>query len=281
LDRFRHLILTPFNIRTAGAPGLDEGWLAHRFELFETFCYPAIRAQTCRDFRWLVFLDPDTPAGFQRRIEDLGSDSPLEPVYIPKMEDYRRPTLERIGADVTHVITTTLDNDDAVATSFVERVQAEFRGQDFEFVNFLHGYRLDLRKRRLYAHAIRVNPFISLIERNGEGVRTMRGCGPHDHLASKFPQIRDVATEPLWLQVVHGRNIAVTGVWGCRRVPLSVLQDRFALTGGIAAVREAALPMRIENVRRRLERALIRLLGSRGDAAARKALRAVRRLRAR
>jgi hypothetical protein len=272
VSRFTHLILTAFNVRIAGAPGLDPQWLHHRFELFERFCYPSVRSQTNQDFTWIVLLDPDTPDPFRERIEALEKYPRFRPVFIPSLAGYRRPTLDHISADSTHVITTTLDNDDAIATGFVDRVQREFHDQDFELVNFLTGLRLDRKSGKLYRHHVPTNPFISLIERNDDPT-TIRGCGAHNLLSSKFSQIRDVDTEPLWLQVLHDRNIAATGVWGCRRVAPTALEGTFAIELRAGGRKQSAALIALENVRRRIERSLIDRLGERRSTRLRKALR--------
>ena len=275
-SRFTHLLLTGFNMRISGCPGLDPAWLSHRFELFDRFCYPSVRAQSNQNFKWLVFCDVDTPREFKDRLEAHAEWKGFLPYYTRTLEAYREPVLENIDGSATHLITTNLDNDDAVAETFIENVQQQFDGQEFQLVNFPTGLRLRLRRPKLYAHQVQANPFLSLIERNDD-VTTIRGCGPHNLLESKYDDIRDVESEPLWLQVVHGRNIAATGIWGCRRVPLSVLDRGFSLRYQHGVGREGRLAIGLENRWRGIERVLIESVGPRMIQAIRSGLKWKRR----
>ena len=73
---FSHLLLTRFNVRMglADALVLDESWLDHRLDLFRRFTVPTVAAQTEPNFRWLLFLDRDTPAAFLARLEQLRNE---------------------------------------------------------------------------------------------------------------------------------------------------------------------------------------------------------------
>ena len=68
---FQHFILTRFNLRKKGwdetksqSKVLTDKWMENRLELFEQYCYSSIKAQTKKDFEWLVFFDKTTPLIF-------------------------------------------------------------------------------------------------------------------------------------------------------------------------------------------------------------------------
>ena len=75
---FKHFILTRFNlpifqpkVGEKKVSHLDEEYLNYRFDLFERFCLPSVKGQTCQDFRWFVLFDAATPAVFRNRIGSL------------------------------------------------------------------------------------------------------------------------------------------------------------------------------------------------------------------
>ncbi len=58
-DVVQHFLFTRFNLRneswnsTKNAnPVLTEEWLEKRFDLFERFCLPSVKAQINQNFRW-------------------------------------------------------------------------------------------------------------------------------------------------------------------------------------------------------------------------------------
>ena len=78
---FEHFIVTRFNLPLFKAKvegkvvgNLDETWLAGRFDLFERYCLPSVKGQTCQDFRWIVLFDAATPEHFKKRIQTLKAE---------------------------------------------------------------------------------------------------------------------------------------------------------------------------------------------------------------
>ena len=122
--------------------------------------------QSNQDFRWLVLFDIHTPANFRIRIQEYSRWPNFAPVYLEKynLERVRERILSMIKIP-GYLITTRLDNDDALCRNFVEIVQSNFFGQDFEFLNLQHGY--VWHRNRIYLRRLPSNPFISLVERLG------------------------------------------------------------------------------------------------------------------
>lgn len=216
---FVHVLLTRFNALVGYGANprrrLDPAWLSERFRLFDRFCYPSVCAQTA-SFHWLVFFDEETPEEFKQLIE---LHDRITPVYLGgRLTDERIAAFvaDRFADSAGHLITTRLDNDDALADDYLERVQSAFHGQDFELVNFPFGY--EWCKGRLYHRVARSNTFISLIERmptDGRLPRTVH-CGAHDKLG-EVAKVRQLLTPPLWLVTIHGGN-AANELLGIRRL---------------------------------------------------------------
>lgn len=204
-----HVILTRFNIASPGrevAIRNSPGWLDRRFGLFEQFCLPSIAGQTERNFHWLIYFDKDTPAEFRDRIERDRQIYNFTPRYVAMFD--KAMIADDVKALATPgealIVTTRLDNDDALSNDFVAQVQAAAKDAPAQTVlNFTQG--IAMRKGRLYTAADHSNPFTSLVERDLASVETI-WAKPHHELGQKW-KITQVARRPVWLQVVHGENV--------------------------------------------------------------------------
>ncbi|MGA9120175.1 MAG: glycosyltransferase [Bacteroidota bacterium] len=266
MTKFAHFILTVFNVRLShgGETSPDSAWLEHRFRLFEEFCYPSVRAQTTSDFTWLAFFDTSTPPEYKDRIAQLAKWKPFVPCFVSEVmsvESFagmkKSLLFPRVSPGTTHLISTNLDNDDALHARYVETVQKEFSGQDFEFVNFTNGYVFDRERERLYLRSHHSNPFASLLERL-ENSKTV-WCAPHPEF-SRIGPVRQVETEPMWFQVVHGRNVS-NSTAEARRVSLDSIGHGFDAVKIIPRRRESRSSLALENVAIRTRAVLSRITG--------------------
>jgi hypothetical protein len=219
-----HIVVTRFNIGTsyfATGRGIDEAWLETRLELFDRFCYPSMVRQTA-SYQWAVMLDARTPVVYRNRLEEYRERLPsLTPVYLSgviRNDEIRSAVKEVLGPHSGTLITTRLDNDDCVASDFLARIQQTARNVGRGFINFPIG--LQLYKERLYYSIDRSNPFISFVETldASERPRTVYQ-GDHRELRKVGP-LTQVWAPPLWLQVIHERNVA-NQLRGVRRIRLA------------------------------------------------------------
>ena len=138
----KHFVITRFCLRDrwlqrrAVLPGMMDPLTPRnvdlRLILLEMFCLPGLRAQTSRDFTWVLLIDHDLGKAARRRLRDMTrgmnrlrfvecrADAPLRWKRLgwlePLMED--RPD---------YVITTVNDDDDALPRRYVEVVQSHAR----------------------------------------------------------------------------------------------------------------------------------------------------------
>jgi glutaredoxin-related protein len=230
---FQHFILTRFNVKVDYSParnGLNPEWLSHRFELFEQFCYPSVRSQSNQNFKWLVYFDSETPDDFKAKIKQYAEWQNFIPVFLDgqfSQEINRAIILEHLEKDTEFLITTRLDNDDAVAVNFVQTIQNSFARQPLEFLNLTNGYVWS--NNRLYSFEYLHNPFMSLIEKvnlqASNGFKTIL-CGEHTQIAA-YGAIRQIRSKPIWLQVIHGKNVSnrIRGI----RQPITRLGEDFSI----------------------------------------------------
>ena len=258
MQGFSHIVLTVFNVRLhfGGNTAPSREWLVNRFDLFENFCLPSMRSQGNQNFTWLVLFDAETSAPFRDKISSYAQWENFVPCFVDQVMTVdsfssmkRDLIMKHVAGDADHLITTTLDNDDAVGARFVETLQNHFAGQQFEFVNFARGFVLDHRTGKLYEKRDESNPFISLIER-AENFKTV-WCAAHPELAS-LGKLRQIETDPMWLQVVHGRN-AINSVGNRRRIPIRLLGKDFRIAYSYDADAENTTAMFFENISKKLK----------------------------
>lgn len=218
-------LLTRYNVRLAfGSPEQrrSPAWLEERWSLFTRFCVPSVRAQTARDFHWLVLVDEGTPVEFLSRFTSLAEEGLVDLVRTP--EDWKSTCLRRIAESLPDgartVLTARLDSDDALAADFIqvagEAAESGVRG----VLSFPRGFVWS--GGRLYLRDYQDNPFAVTAEPREDFRTVFRAT--HEQLRDEAP-VHYLCERPSWVQVVHGGNEsnAVVG--------LRVLAPRLALDG--------------------------------------------------
>ncbi|MGP1255098.1 MAG: glycosyltransferase [Kiloniellales bacterium] len=204
-----HFILTRFNVlkkeqTQSDAPGLD--WLTHRFDLFEKFCLPSVLSQSESDFRWLIYFDKETPSQFQARVRSY-TDNRIVPRFVPPGGATLDKVTQHIRFELRNqtewLLTTRLDNDDAIARDFCSKLRDNIESLEPQALNFPNG--VIYANGRVFTHSDHSNAFISALERTSDFKTAWFGY--HTEV-SKFLPIKQVPTLPMWMQVVHEKNIS-------------------------------------------------------------------------
>ena len=161
----------------------------------------------------------------------------IRPVYFCSVFDLAmvQAVASEMARGFSHLITTRLDNDDAICGTFVDTVQRRFSGQDFQFLNFTNGY--IWKEGLLYPARHFSNPFVSLVER-AEKCSTVY-CRNHVELDHVGP-IEQVTDPAAWLQVVGGRNLS-NDAWGITEEPRD-LHEQFGIAPGNFTAAATAAP---------------------------------------
>ena len=257
--RFQHFLGTRFNVglypkrmdlaytdKSGRVPAKDpDRWMEKRFELFERFCVPSVRNQSVKDFTWLVVFDAETPQPYFDRAERVGHDCHLVPLRAerghPRM--LRRYAAQSLRPDTEYLITSRIDNDDAIHRDFMGTVQGHLlaeapmrRGSlartthkwlrdgtrmgDGRFkrvlrrlvpnqgriaINFTLGFSFDGKRLALFSNER--NPFISLLERTDLVGGVLTVWATQHKKMSQIATVREIATEPVWVQVIHDENL--------------------------------------------------------------------------
>lgn len=76
---FEHYIITRFNLpvfamkvnKAVKSSACSDEYLSDRFPIFENYCLPSIKNQTCQNFKWLVLFDINTPDKYKEWADRL------------------------------------------------------------------------------------------------------------------------------------------------------------------------------------------------------------------
>lgn len=213
---YAHFIITRFNINIYPQDfphRLSPTWIAPRLEHFQRFCFPSLQGQRDQRFTWLVLFDEQTPLPLRRLVNAYARYSNFVPVYCGAFDTVIPTvvrTMKELAPDAEWLLTTRLDNDDALAAGFVQCLHQVMDSLDEEglkpsdtlFVNFPNG--LQWHEGKVYAFEDSTNAFVSLLERPDDP-RTVFWVD-HPSIYSVAPVIQ-AATSPLWLQHVHDLNV--------------------------------------------------------------------------
>lgn len=221
---YQHFILTRFNLRLwtkdkNGQQTRTTEWLEKRFKLFETFCLPSIKNQSIHNFKWIVLFDAETPEPYRIRIDAYKKEcNAFTPYFIaPKDGRYFARIFQKIVAEQIQpddiVITTYLDNDDALRYDYIEKIQElATRVEDKTFISFKYGLQYFTQLNIATLVPFMNNHFISLVERNTplSGIRTVFGYGSHIAIHSYAGTHTLYINQPSqaeWMEVVHETNM--------------------------------------------------------------------------
>lgn len=123
---FIHVLATRLGIGV-----YDPAWFDYRLRLFETITVPSVAAQTSPEFTWLLVVDRRMPPAARARVDRAVAGLPHAVVLPVEFKTDFRPTVvqwcqqraEQVGAG--YVLTSRLDDDDALRVDALERLQTE------------------------------------------------------------------------------------------------------------------------------------------------------------
>jgi len=203
-----HILLTRFNLPTMGFERFmraKEGWLRERIALFERYCIPSVRSQTSQTFHWVIYFDPESPEWLKQRIQSHAENKLYVPFFRTSvtetelLEDIRTLT----GGEQSRLITSNLDNDDALAVDFIERLQKSAPRQGKTAVYLAHG--LIKSDHHLYLRLDRTNAFSSV----ACDWTSPSTCWSDWHtLLGKSMRTLELYDDPAWMQIIHGLNVS-------------------------------------------------------------------------
>ena len=204
LCRYNHRLYAdnPYNIAD------PEAWMDPRRPLFQRLLR-SLAAQTNKDFRLLLTVDPLTPMSLRRDVETTLDESGV-PAQI--LDQAPMDWLKGRKPEADYLVTSRIDNDDEYLPGFVQAIQREF-SPGTEVLD-VHGVQCDGNEYYTAERAEPNSPFLSLVE-PWHNVKTAQ-FENHNKMAQLFPA-RFVGSEFLYIQHVHDSNVVnrITG----RQIP--------------------------------------------------------------
>jgi hypothetical protein len=202
-----HVLLTRFNLPSVGFESIiraQDGWLKDRIELFERYCIPSVQAQTCQAFHWIAYFDPESPEWLKSRIQSHVDDKLYTPIFRSSVSltELTEDMLNVTGGKASRLITSNLDNDDALAVDFVARLQKAAPERGRTAIYLARG--VIKSKSHLYLRVDKTNAFASVADDWPPSYSCWSDW--HTRLGKSMPTL-ELYGEPAWFQVVHGRNV--------------------------------------------------------------------------
>jgi len=212
----KHILLTRFNVSflETNEDINDYDWLSHRYELFEKYCFASIRNQITKPDIWLVFFDSNLPPYFKEKNKKLmQSFNIFKPIYL---RTYSKAILAKsvsafVNGNKSLVLTTRIDNDDAISENFFLELKKCLEQNDFKtgYYNQKKGFNFSVKDRRLFfIDEYNKNPFISYLEENREHLSTVFNV-PHTQI-DKTKKYFNIEAESFFMILIHSKNFINT-----------------------------------------------------------------------
>tara|TARA_R110002049_G_scaffold25354_8_gene89192 strand:+ start:6950 stop:7735 length:786 start_codon:yes stop_codon:yes gene_type:complete len=216
--KFKHYVITRFNLSNKWSEDklnnkvLDTNWLKNRYILFENYCLPSMLSQTNKNFEWFVYFDTDTSEEFILKNKAITEKfKNFQPKYIDSYQEFEVNYINEINKDaqfhnLDFVLTTRLDNDDALNMFFIEELQkTNLNGT--KLLEFPTGLTLNINNNlELREYNSRYNPFISLLEKVDDKNDAL-GIYKREHGNWKGFDTEIISDKPFWIQVIHEKNL--------------------------------------------------------------------------
>lgn len=200
-----------------GRANLDPVWLVERLALFDTYCAPSLEGQSLKDFTVVVGFDSETHENYIRTVCDCAIRIDVRPVLVKAGDDYNVAfnAFVQNDTDAEFVSMTRLDSDDALAPTFMERVDFYARreiakgdvNQQPLYIAFPHGQNFDAATNRYTQHDYPTSAFGTLVEKRSPSMNGVY-CDEHTKMAMRFNTVGAASQEAQWCIVIHDNNAA-------------------------------------------------------------------------
>lgn len=180
-----------------------DGWMNDRLLKFKKLL-DSLNNQTCLEFKFLIFIDPNTPILHKEILIKFLEDN-LKKINWEVSEIQFNIFLKNLKVDTEFIITSRIDNDDEYLPKFVETIQKAFNGK--EEVIDVKGVQFDTINNQKYTSGRLTpnSPFISLVEKSNN-IKSVYFCS-HSNMCKHFKCRFSNDTEVHYIQNIHNNNI--------------------------------------------------------------------------
>lgn len=244
---YKHFLITRFNIPHSfdkdknGDDTKTDSYMEKRICLFETFCLPSVQNQSNKDFVWFVYFDKHSPQMLMDKIKSWErACSVFMPKYVVDYDEWQKHICSEDiisavdGHNVEYIITTRLDNDDALGKNAIQEIQNHFISQDNTIIDLVNGACYDEENHIFSMFRYNGNPFISYIEKKTCELPSTVYRKKHNGYGGDTNITTILTTDPMWMQVISNTNILNQMSYG--RCLCSIGKDKF---GCVVAINKA------------------------------------------
>lgn len=212
---FEHFLITRFNLTNPDWTTtknnellLNDSWMEQRIWLFKSFCLPSVVNQTNKNFTWLIFADTATKSDYKTILNDLVKDHDfIRLEYIDGMAKFQssiNAIVSKMSQGKNHIISTRIDNDDAIHKDFISEIQSQFNSQKYLVIDVIKGYSLQIKPQIMLGKKEHIfNPFLSLIEENSNPKTIWHNS--HTDWKNET-RIKYYTKKRLWIAIIHDKN---------------------------------------------------------------------------
>jgi hypothetical protein len=217
MGKFTHYLITRFNVPEnrwltdkTGHVTLDDPWLNHRLSLFTSYCIPSVYQQTQQNFQWIIYCDSQADQNQITRIRETisylsNTQIRLVATHGEMLTDLRLLVSQ---AETPYVITSRLDNDDALGQSYIETIQASFTEQDKVLLHADEGITYDVTRHvATRMRSKTYNHFTSLIETTTRPGDMLTVYGFHHTDIPSPVVVKHITDGYHWMKIIHERNV--------------------------------------------------------------------------
>jgi hypothetical protein len=188
---YTHLLLTSWNINANNDSIYDnakfdaEKWMAHRELLFDSIVVPMIKAQSSKDFIWVLSFDERTPMRLINKYEKLPG------IKVQIIYEMHKPWVQKSYKryNTKWLITSRMDNDDFLWPTTIENLQQLFLNANqtclIDFYRIF--WRIEEDTFFLDNRHSPNSPFISVMEDITDGIPRTVFYDSHTTMPKHFP----------------------------------------------------------------------------------------------
>ncbi len=223
--------------------------LNERFRLFETVTLPGLRAQTDDRFDFVIVIGDCLPSEAKDRLYDLTAELKQVRIVAHATDEHRKVMKSVLNGTRRNpdspCLQFRLDDDDAVAIDFVERLRRAAqdcsgltRANPLVAIDFNNGYLAEVKSGQMHAMPVYrslVTAGLGLFVSGGNDLTIMNFA--HQRMGRFMPVISSPDT-PMWVRTLNGFNDSPKARKGKLSLePLngehrSTFKDRFAIDPG-------------------------------------------------
>lgn len=251
---FKHFVLTRFNL-PLGVWQKDKhnhatntaAWLEQRVELFKTYCLPTMTTQSTTDFIWIVLFWDQSPEYVRQMNEELKQQHPFYvPCYLSEEQakhpvDYVNEMIKHyVEPDTQYVLTTRMDNDDALAVDAIEEIQRCAQTTEFRqtyIINLLKGIQYYPQYNISLLLDWKENHYCTMVEKVSDHYTTVNSFN-HVKVYDSYPVVLAGKDRTMWMEVCHGSNVSndVHTAWALKPLRHAFECERFRITPPIRGI---------------------------------------------